>query len=114
MSPLPVQGPQTRPAAFFHDRIFHSPTFLSVYMIIAGAPHPLLASGDTVGGCRSGPGHQAVLQRGQTTFLAYHAWESGPGCTPGDPRHFLHIGEVRWQPRCRGLMPWLDAGLTPP
>lgn len=58
--------------------------------------NPLLASGPAAGGCRSGPGHQAILEHGGESILAYHAWESGPGCTPLGPRRFMHIGRITW------------------
>lgn len=58
--------------------------------------NPLLESSRAAGVCRSGPGHQSLLQRGTETLLAYHAWETGPDCTPASPRRFFHIGRVQF------------------
>jgi beta-xylosidase len=59
--------------------------------------NPLLASRMSApGGCVSGPGHQALLDYGGESWIAYHAWEATPDCRPGGPRRRMHIGRVIW------------------
>ena len=43
-----------------------------------------------------GPGHQALLQWGGRTFMAYHAWQVLPDGRRG-PARFMHVSEVIWR-----------------
>lgn len=59
------------------------------------APEPVLASRRAP--CLSGPGHQAVLRWRGGDYLAYHAWDTGRGCTRGRPVRRLHLARLRWE-----------------
>lgn len=48
-------------------------------------------------GCLSGPGHQAIFQVANRTFLAFHAWAATPGCRKSDPRRYLYIAPLAWR-----------------
>ena len=51
-----------------------------------------------------GPGHQSLIQSGNQTWIAYHAWEVTSAGTRGN-RRFLHVDKLDWvndQPLVRG------------
>jgi len=43
-----------------------------------------------------GPGHQALLQLGDQTWLVYHAWEVIAGSRRGD-RRFVWLDRIQWE-----------------
>lgn len=61
------------------------------------AGNPVLASQRKgPAGCLSGPGHQAVIEAGGETWLAFHAWDANANCRQATTRRFMHIGRISW------------------
>lgn len=59
--------------------------------------NPLLRSGMRLGAaCLDGPGHQALLERGGTTWLAFHSWHATAECRPRARERRLHMARLRW------------------
>lgn len=59
--------------------------------------NPVLASRrDESAGCLSGPGHQAVIEAGGETWIAFHAWHANERCRQLTTQRFMHMGKIRW------------------
>lgn len=65
---------------------------------IDSTDNPLLYSyNDRELGCLSGPGHQTVFEVGDRMFLAFHAWQTSPGCRRLDWKRFMYIAPLGWK-----------------
>lgn len=59
--------------------------------------NPILSSAFGKAGCVSGPGHQAIFAAGAATYIAFHGWESLPGCRRGKvDKRFMYISPLSW------------------
>ncbi len=65
----------------------------------ADAPdNPLLYSfSDPKLGCLSGPGHQAVFNAGNRSFIAFHGWAATSGCRKLDSKRYMYISPLGWR-----------------
>lgn len=60
--------------------------------------NPILNSfNDRAAGCLSGPGHPAIFQVGNRSFIAFHAWAATRGCRKADDKRYLYIAPLFWQ-----------------
>ena len=62
---------------------------------VRAANQPLLKSRSDITPGLIGPGHQALFTVGTQTYMAYHAWQVGPGGQRGNAR-FMYIDRVDW------------------
>jgi beta-xylosidase len=61
---------------------------------VQATENPILKSDTTVQPPVIGPGHQALLQLGQQTWIFYHVWDYGPGSNGG--RRVVWMSPVNW------------------
>ena len=72
--------------------------------------NPLLHSRYGAGGfCVSGPGHPAVFETGERTYIAFHGWQTTADCRRGERKRLMYIAPLTW----RNGAPEVGASLHP-
>jgi len=64
---------------------------------------------DRTAGCLSGPGHPAIFQVGNRSFMAFHAWAATKACRKAEDKRYLYIAPIFWKDGKPQIAPSLRA-----